>query len=410
MAGGIINRRRLTEFIQNAGAFAVYLAVQQLLLLPFLARRCGEAVFCQAVLFLTVVNVTGSVLGDDAGNCMLVRGEEYRKKGLDPRADTTAILLRMGVLAAAVTVIANMLAAWDWWCVGTGIVCVWLCALRFYVSVQFRRQQRFDLLLWLGVVYALGMIPGALAFRCGGHWTWIFLGAELTSVLWIGAVARRNGVGGLAFAPASTEYGRSWAVYLQLAGVSVLLLGAMYLDRFMLYGMLEPAALAVYFAVSIMSKIIFMLGNPLYSFLLAMFSRIGSDHAGRVIRFGLLAGILLFAAGGVGALGLMIVGMKIFYPQYFSASVPLFPPLSAAAGAGMTVVVLRSLALRFCPKWQLLLNTAVYAAVLGGGGWVMTRLWGITGMGWAVAAGQLVQAVGLLWILSARQGRGENAV
>lgn len=398
----IANIKNITDFLNNAGAFAIYLVIQQFVVLPGLARE-DEALYCLAVLFVTIMNIVGSVIGDDAGNCWLVRYEEYRNKKISPLPDILRILFFMCLFSGIVLAAAAYFCKVDWRLACGEIVCIWFCALRFCFAVYFRKKLKYKNLIWCSLVYCAGMLGGFAIFKSNGHWIWIFLCAEIAALLYNFSAAGNLWKKHDLFSGHTVEYNQSWILYSQLSLTSLLLLAALYLDRFILYRLLDLTDVAVYFAASAMSKVIFMLGNPLYSFLLAKFSNSDSERETALIRKSMYISFFVCLICGIGSVFCIWLGMYCFYNAYLTESLELFLPLCLASGFGMAIVILRSLVIKFCKKWLLLLNTALYTVFIFASGWFLTVRYGSIGMCWAVAAGQFIQTFGLVMILISRR-------
>ena len=398
----IANIKNIIDFLYNAGAFARYLLIQQFVVLPYLAG-INEALYCLAVLFVTIMNILGSVIGDDAGNCYLVRYDEYQQKQISPLPDISRIILLMGIIIGIALGGAAYFFDIGWPLAVGGILCVWLCALRFVFAVYFRKKLQYQCLIKSGLFYCVGMLAGVGLFKLSWHWIGIFLSAEIAALFYNLYAVKTSWNKNELFHKPTDIYKQSWIIYIQLSLTSLLLLAALYLDRFILYKLLSLKDVAVYFAASAMSKVIFMLGNPLYSFLLARFSASEAEKKSKMIRNSIIISLVIFIVCGAGTAVCMLGGMYIFYNAYLQPSLPLFLPLCLASGIGMAIVIHRSLVIKFCKKWMLLLNTVIYTIFILVFGWLLTDHYGSYGMCWAIAAGQFIQSAGLLIILITRR-------
>lgn len=64
----------------NVLAFGLYIAIQQIFIMPYLSKNSSEIEFSNIILFITIFNIVSVVLGDELGNTRIIRNNLYSEK------------------------------------------------------------------------------------------------------------------------------------------------------------------------------------------------------------------------------------------------------------------------------------------------------------------------------------------
>jgi O-antigen/teichoic acid export membrane protein len=390
--GLIVGRLRGTlaqDIAQTTGAFAAIVGIQQVLLLPFIASRATPETFAQVVLIVTISAITANLVGGESANTLLIRGKKYADVGMRwdfHRVFTGAIVI--GLFATT--------AIWTWIDAGPQTVLLaaaltTLTSLRLFLASPFRLEQRFEVVTVAHAAYAL-MSALSLFLPVGtGMLILPFLVGEVTAVMVLGGALWRDRAQVTLLRHGSPQpFSSSLRTYLALVAAAAFANIVGYLDRLLIVPILGSAALAVYFAASVIPKSVSTLVNPAAGLLLAKFGSLPDAEGPRVLRrlgrmLPFVTGIAVFMALAAGSLGL-----SVLYPQYSEQGRSVLLPISLAVGMGSSAYLLQPFVLRFLPAAFVIGANATQAVVFAGAALALSASYGITGFAWASALASMV--------------------
>lgn len=391
-------------------AFGIYLIVQQLFLMPCFALRLSEDDFAFVILFVTGFNIAGSVLGEECGNTLLIKATSYKKSGMSAVGDVSKILFSGGGILFFLFLAVKVFFSCSWllWTACAGVTL--LCAGRFYIAACYRLRQEFTYVLYMNIIYATGLLFGVLGFIFFHiHWIIVFIAGEAAVQLFAVIDKFRRSVEFIRVRGGRSEkFAETVNSYLKLAVIAAVLLTAGNFERFILFNHLDALSLNVFYAVSVCSKMILFIGNPLYSYLLAKFS--GCDKSD---QNALLKKTLKYTSAAVpfiivGAWVFSYIGLRLLYPDYLAAGKELLLPLALVSGLGFAGTVFRPLVMRFSSQTLLMFNTLIYGSVLWGSTVFGCHVAHLQGAVWALVFSQIIFVAGLFFIAVLKSGKSAD--
>ncbi|MFC0672805.1 hypothetical protein [Brachybacterium hainanense] len=390
-------RAPLREVGLNTVAFAMIIAIQQLLVFPGLGRMLPPAGFSQVILLITISTIAVNVIGGEASKVALIRGEAYRSRALPwdaPRivlGGCALIILAVVVLAVARLLPVPIAAPY-------ALITV-LGILRTFGTTPDKHRGAFHRVVLAHAAYAVGAVGGLLLVPATGSPFTPFLLAESLCVLVVLIIRRRHREVPLTLRRTRAFRG-TLRPYLGLALIALLINAVTYLDRLLITPLLGAEALAIYYSASALSSSLALVTNPGGNALLARLGRMPDARRRQVFARGALVALPLVLLCWGASLVIAAAGLFALYPGHARAALPLLLPVSLAAAFSNASSLLAPLLQRFLPVRRLLGFTACYAAVYLLAVIVLSARWRLPGFAWATA-----MAAGALFALYLAQVR-----
>lgn len=403
-----MNVKKYVKSIKDLGAntiaFALGIVIQQLLVMPVLAKYASEESFAEIVVFHSIFNILCAVFGDELGNAKIIRSQAYEENGL--KGDFGRILcVSLGIVVIG-TNICFFIFSISYFDVVICSVLFVLGIIRYYGMAVYRLKQQFNRVLLINVCYCIGEIVGLVVALFYQFYFGVFLFGEVfVLICWL-QIRRKSGerIDRRSFVK-TTEMKKTMKVYGEVAGVAVISNGVIYLDRLLVYPLAGAAAMNRYYGASSMSKMLSLVVNPLSSFLLAKLvgakEKLGDKFVKKSIRvFCPLLTVLIF-----GSIFVTYIGVKLFYPQYFQTAVELLIPIGVTTALALAVSLLKPIIMIFLDTKKLLCIQVLYVFVLIICIYFFSSEWGVDGFAWATCIGRVVQVLACFLLLRINERR-----
>lgn len=367
----------------NAVAFALVIAVQQLIVFPALSKLVSVTEFAATILFITLSTVLVNVLGGEVSNVSLLRHGQRALHELpwdSPRLLLGGMTLVTTGAAAATMVFAPIQPA-----VTAQFLAVTLLGMaRVFGSTPEKASNEFHLVVVVHGAYAVGAVLGLSLVGPLRSSIVPFLSAELLAVAVVVVVRLRRRAIRLTLRR-TEDFSAARRQFLQLALVAILMNTVAYLDRLVIVPLLGAAALSAYYAASALAKSLSMVTNPAANALLARVGAVGDERATPL--FSKASRLAVIGWGGLFtlSLALSVAGLAVLYPVYFEVGLSLVVPVAVAAASGSASDLVRPLIMRFVPTSRFLLFNVAYALVFVVSILVFSSLWGLVGFAWGGA-------------------------
>lgn len=366
----------------NAVAFALVIAVQQLIVFPALSRIVSVTEFAATILFVTVSTVLVNVLGGEVSNVSLLRHGDRARRRLP--WDSPRLLLGGVALvttgAAATMVFAPIQPA----VTAQFLVVTLLGLLRVSGVAPEKASNEFHLVVVVHGAYAVGAVLGLSLVGPLRSSIVPFLSAELLAVAVVVVVRLRRRAIRLTLRR-TEDFSAARRQFLQLALVAILMNTVAYLDRLVIVPLLGAAALSAYYAASALAKSLSMVTNPAANALLARVGAVGDERARPLLSKTSRLAVIGWGGLFTLSLALSVAGLAVLYPIYFEVGLSLVVPVAVAAASGSASDLVRPLIMRFVPTSRFLLFNVAYALVFVVSILVFSSLWGLVGFAWGGA-------------------------
>ncbi len=383
------SKKKLAKsFVLNLGAVALPLVVLQLLVLPLLGRDMGADRYGFVVAIFAFFSLMPGVMGNSLNNVRLIRETEW---GAEADADFNILQVAFAVLGALiVSLYAACNGFLDAWGLAAIALTAFLWVLREYGCVGFLLAMDYASILCNSFCLSVGYLLGYVLFLFSGVWTMVFLVGQAASVAYIAVRLRLHRAG-----VAPSGHLRALAKDSLLLMVSTFVArSASYCDRVVLYPLIGGSSVAVYYAATLVPKLVNTVASSMNSVVLSFLShRKTAPRRELLLVLGVGLGVCALCYGVVLAIAPLI--LSVLYPQFVDASLSLLPVVTATAFTVVLSTLVSPYVLKYRPlRWQMTVSVVSLALYLVAA-LVLLSLFGLMGF----CAGALLAELGRLAIL-----------
>ena len=383
-----------SDFILSVLALCIYNGVLQLVIYPGLETRVGAEAFGTVLYLISAVSIMGAGFGTAASYSRMVA----KKERSEANGDYNFFLLLISVLSVPVT-LAALIAAYGF----SGVdyleaLFVWLLMVvtvaRYYADVEYRMNIRFKDYLFFFLFVAIGYVIGLLIYPYTGSWVITILLGEAFGIVY---TVIRGSIFRAPFFARSEAFKENLRSLFYISASN--LLGALILhsDRILIRLMIGAREVTVFYAASLIGKIVALLTTPLNGVIISYLTNY--DIKLNRKRFGLLsiAALLLCVLGAFICSGVSIIFVKVMYPDIFEEARSFFylanlgQMLYFVSGSLMVVI------LSFTREKMQIFISAVYAALFCLFAIPLAYLWGL----WGFAIGVILANLSRCFIVAA---------
>lgn len=368
-----MKKKQITfDTILNMLAFGTPIVILQIIILPIVGNQLGGIEYGNAITLISFSTLFSVPFGSVLNNIRLLNDTNYKEFGYEGDFN---ILLLINILFNVVIMIlggiyyANSL-------VSTLLIVIYssLNIVREYLLVSFRLNLNYKLILENNFVLGIGYLLGLVLFFITNYWQYIYLMGNLLSLIFI-----------MKHSSLWKEKLKSTPLFKETTINTLILLCSMllntaigYADKLLLYPLIGPTAVTIYYSATILGKIVSMLISPLSNVVLSYAVKV--NHMSKKKFIYMLTALIL-----IGFIGYIIVMlgsypvMKLLYPQWYEDSLKLIPITNLTAIIIAITSVINPIILRFKNvNWQLIVN-AITLIIYLIGILVFYNQWGIIG-------------------------------
>lgn len=366
------------DFLYSMMGLVAMNGVIQVVLYPFFNQRLGAERFGVVLTLLSVVAIMGSTFGTAANYSRMVS----HTRGKDSNGDYNLFLLMVAGLSLVVALCTF------WWLGERGagyfisyFLLMVVTVLRYYGDVEFRLNLNYRRFFFYYVLISAGYVTGIIAYPAMQSWVLAMLLGEALAVLYVifsGKIFSRP------WLRRSEYFKENLKSLLLLSGTELIAALVLNSDRLLLQLFAGGTAVTIFYAATLIGKIISLVSMPLNGVIMGHLARYeGKMPSGVFLKIcggSLGAGILM---DGV-CVGVSYVFVKIMYPDIFDLVAPYFWLANAGQIFYFISNTLTVILLRFTDeKYQLYIHL-IYLAVFLALAIPMTALWQLWGMAWAL--------------------------
>ncbi len=375
------------DFLYSVLGLVCMNGVIQLLLYPYFNRQMGADRFGVVLTLLSIVSIMGSTFGVAANYSRMVS----RTKGQDANGDYNIFLLSVAVLSAAVSAVGLL------WLGQGGILysasyylLMVVTVLRYYADVQFRLTVNFKRFFIYYLLISAGYAAGVALYPVTGSWTAAMLAGEALAVayvIWKGNIFSRP------LFEQSPYFKANMKSVVLLSATELIAALVLNADRLMLQMFAGGMAVTVFYAATLIGKMISLISMPLNGVIMGHLGRYKGKLPPRVFLGicggSLAAGALLNAA----CVGVSYIFIKVMYADIYEQVIPYLWLANAGQVFYFLSNTLTVILLRFTDeKFQLYINIIYLAAFLTLAV-PMTFYWKLWGMAWALLLVNLLKII-----------------
>ncbi len=399
-----LNRKKLaSDMILSIASSALPIVVLQLIILPIVSRQLGDDRYGMVVTIISYINVLPSAMGNVINNIRLLYDRKYRNEGQE--GDFNVILLGTFVINVISLVVFTFVYRFDISVIIWLMICIVsiLVSAYEYYSVAFRITLDYVATLISNIYLSLGFLLGFLLFIKTDRWPLIYIlgyAAALCYILVKMPLWKEKLRLTVLFADTIKESGTLFA-----AGLIARLIN--YADKLIIYPMLGGEEVAIYYAASVIGKMISMMISPISNVVLSYLARMKKRKDNVFWMVFAISGVV----GLVGYFICLLVSrfiLQILYPQYLDIAITYIPLTTATAVIVAMTGIMNPFVLKFVAmKWQILINSITLTVYVLLAMFLFT-LGGMIGFCWGVLIANVLKLA--IIILIYRGGRlGEQS-
>lgn len=375
----------IRDLVFNTLGFGIYIATQQILLMPIMARILPEEDFAKVVLYISVFAIITNVLGSELG---IVK--QVKKEKISEESDYNRILLQLfpTIILIAIMILAilrfNIL---EIIMLTTTII---LGNTRLYSAAHFRANKDFKKIVMQNILYLVGTAIGLFITYKLKLIAIPMLLAEIMCLIFDISKTDiiKTGI-------SKTKHNKEiWNTFAGFGFISFLINMTTYFDKIIIYPILGENAVNVYYATSSMSKILSLITNPLHGVILSWLKGNDEEFKKKATTVTLKANMPILIITFVLSLPLTYIAVIILYPQYLEDSKKLIIPICVGVAFSTAASIIKAILMKYIESKKLVKMYVIYNVILLVGATIASYYFGITGFAYATAI-----ASTSLWIM-----------
>lgn len=359
----MLRKRFISDSILNIIATAIPLLILQLISLPIVGAKYNGEKYGLVVTLISLFTLLSFPFGNVLNNVRLLTQSEYKEKSITGDFN---ILLMASVVFSSIFIIIGTIYFEEMLNIRNILLITIISCLnimREYLVVSFRLTLNYSAIVINNIILSIGYLVGTLVFYKTGYWQFIYilgLGFSLFYIINKSNLLEEKFKVTKLFK--KTTY-KSFVLFCSSFLNNILT----YADKLLLFPLLGPSAVSIYYTATIFGKIISMMINPINSVMLSYLTKmekVGTKKLVYIIFSTTIIGIISYFVTILISYPLL----NLLYPQWADESLELIYVTTATAIIGVICSVIHPFILRFKNiNWQLLIsgtNVALYV-ILG---------------------------------------------
>jgi len=315
-SGEKLVKRLSMDLIYSLLGIMVFNASLQLIVYPMMERRIGTEAFGNVLTLLSVISIAASSFGSAANySRMLANANHPTKNG-----DYNRFLSLTSVLSVAAAIVSlYIFDSFTLPLIVSFSILMIVSIFRYYADVPFRLSLNYKYYFLYYVAASIGYIVGTLVFSMKNTWAIAFALGEASALLF--AFLKSDIFKGPHFQK-SDYYAENMNALTALASANLLSSLVLNADRFLIRLTTSAEMVTVFYAATLIGKVVSMLGTPLNSVLIGYLSKVQltKRHVGIAVLISLTITICATFACWIGS----IILIRLLYPSVYEVSRPFF--------------------------------------------------------------------------------------
>lgn len=375
----------IRDLVFNTLGFGIYIATQQILLMPIMARILPEEDFAKVVLYISVFAIITNVLGSELG---IVK--QVKKEKISEESDYNRILLQLFPTIILIAIMILAILRFNILEIIMLTITIILGNTRLYSAAHFRANKDFKKIVMQNILYLVGTAIGLFITYKLKLIAIPMLLAEIMCLIFDISKTDiiKTGI-------SKTKHNKEiWNTFAGFGFISFLINMTTYFDKIIIYPILGENAVNVYYATSSMSKILSLITNPLHGVILSWLKGNDEEFKKKVTTVTLKANMPILIITFVLSLPLTYIAVIILYPQYLEDSKKLMIPICVGVAFSTAASIIKAILMKYIESKKLVKMYVIYNVILLIGATIASYYFGITGFAYATAI-----ASTSLWIM-----------
>ena len=391
-----MNKRKIIiDSILSILASAIPIVVLQLIVLPIVGLRLGDTEYGTAVTLISMATLFSLPFGNVLNNIRLLMDVEYRDNNIS--GDFNILVFSSIVINAIIMIIGTIYYENGFSLISILLVVIFsgLNILREYLIVTFRIIINYKSILINNIILGIGYLFGLLVFSYLGYWQLIYVFGASFSLAYINKKSNLLKEGFVKTKLFKKTTYKSLVLFISIFMKSLL----NYADKLLLFPLLGPTAVSVYYSATLMGKIISMAITPISGVMLSYLAKMSRFKMKDFILMVSLVSIV----GFLGYFIILIVSepiLNLLYPHWADESLSLIHITTATAIVGVIISVIHPVILRFNHiNWQLFINfinLVVYVVCV----MIFYNLYGLIGFCMGMLIASLIKLLIMIFVFA----------
>lgn len=373
-----MKKKFIVDALLNIISTALPLLVLQIFAMPLIAKQEGPENYGLIVVIISILTLISFPLGNVLNNIRLLKNEKYSKVGIN--ADFNPLLIGSSFFSIIIfTAISLVFFEYQkTWNIILQVLIVLGLLLKDYWIVTYRIKLNFKGILFNNVFLSIGYLIGTGLYYIIGYWEVIYLLGLIMSLIYIMATSSiwKDPV------KISKEFKNTFLDFLILYFSGIIKNLLTYADKILLLPLLGPGNVAIYYASSIVGKMLSMVFGPINSVILSYLTKI-DRITNKVFLKGFLLTLIVTVIGYIFTVIASPFILFALYPDWAEESLKLIYVTTAATYITILSSLFHPFNLRYNKlKWQIYMsgsNIVLYIIVAI----ILTEQYGL--MGFAVS-------------------------
>lgn len=375
----------IRDLVFNTLGFGIYIATQQILLMPIMAKILPEEDFAKVVLYISVFAIITNVLGSELG---IVK--QVKKEKISEESDYNRILLQLFPTIILIAIMILAILRFNILEIIMLTITIILGNTRLYSAAHFRANKDFKKIVMQNFLYLVGTAIGLFITYKLKLIAIPMLLAEIMCLIFDISKTDiiKTGI-------SKTKHNKEiWNTFAGFGFISFLINMTTYFDKIIIYPILGENAVNVYYATSSMSKILSLITNPLHGVILSWLKGNDEEFKKKATTVTLKANMPILIITFVLSLPLTYIAVIILYPQYLEDSKKLIIPICVGVAFSTAASIIKAILMKYIESKKLVKMYVIYNVILLVGATIASYYFGITGFAYATAI-----ASTSLWIM-----------
>jgi len=306
------------DFIFSVLALVIYNGVLQLLIYPGLESRVGADAFGTVLYLISAVSIMGAGFGTAASYSRMVA----RKDRTESNGDYNLFLLIVAGISVIVSLVALMvLGSLELSLYIQVLILMIVTVYRYYADVEWRMTIRFkDYFIFFGMV-SFGYIIGLLIYPVTKSWAVTLLMGEVFGIIY---TFFRGHIFRSPYIKLSDSFKENMRSFWYISASNLVAALILHSDRILLRLVVGGREVTVFYAASLVGKIVAMLTTPLNGVIISYFTNYRIEFNKKKFCMLSVAVLILTIVGAFVFTGVSYLFVKIMYPDIFEEAVKYF--------------------------------------------------------------------------------------
>lgn len=344
----------ISDLLLNIIASAMPVIILQLAVFPFIASKISEGSYGLMITVYSLLNIIPSAIGTTLNNIRLLHQTNYNK--FNYIGDFSLLVFGGGIINIIIIIFSLTFFKIDLSMLGilTLLIISLESLVHDYLIVEYRIKLNFKMILYDRIILAIGYLIGLILFNFTDIWLLPFLVGHSFNIIYTllqTEIWKEKFIKTPLFEIISKE-----TVYFFIS--TILLRLTTYADKLLLFPLLGGEAVSVYYAATILSKIIALAITPMNSVVLSYLSKISKKPNNLFWKIFLISCCICL----IGYFLSVFVSeslLTIFYPMFKSLALNYIYITSATTVLNILASIIQPFVLKYSSmKFQIVINSS----------------------------------------------------